>query len=746
MILQELAVQNFRGIRDSAIPLSQFVCLIGENNSGKSSLLLALRLFLSGSSLPMSDYFDPDQPIRTTLRITEIGDDDLLRLAPDHRDRIAEVIVDGELQLVRLYGVDGKSKLYFRANVPKDDRFSPESIADLVTKQKPGDAFKSRVISQFPELESRVDNKTNQTAVKALVQDLIEGLPAEEMTEQDRPLPTGIDSSVKALLPEPIYIPAVKDLADDTKTKESATFGKVLGILLDQIEDKLEDADQLFERLNKQLNLVANEDGSETDDRLKEVRDIESTVERFIQESFANVTVRIRIPPPEIKTVLQNAQIYANDGVDGIVESKGDGLRRAMVFSILRSYVELRRKHEATQATTSDAGEAQIKNGPPPTQYLLMFEEPELYLHPQAQLVLFDALSEFSKQHTVVMTTHSPAFFGPDATKTFVKLKKVSEEGVLMPFTQTIPIDLNGVSERDQFQIICYENNNAAFFAEHVILVEGPSDYLVLPHIVSLLNAQWNPARSSVQFARVGGKSSFRKYSDFFERFGSTVSVIADLDVITDGFDRLETDAASKRLRAELLQDIDAVIAANDSTDDKTTKEAKKAFYSGELRARCNRMLQACRDAAAGKLTPDDAQHAANDFFAYERKNERLCVLQESTDATIVNKKHDLLSQMRQQSVHILARGAIEDYYPDTTGGGDKASRAQAFCRTVTTKEEVLKCCDALPDGENGERPELEAIFDHIFGRSPLVTGESAPGTPDTITATASLVAEAGTA
>jgi hypothetical protein len=42
-------------------------------------------------------------------------------------------------------------------------------------------------------------------------------------------LPTGIDKSIEPMLPDPIYIPAVKDLADDIKTSESTPFGKILG-------------------------------------------------------------------------------------------------------------------------------------------------------------------------------------------------------------------------------------------------------------------------------------------------------------------------------------------------------------------------------------------------------------------------------------------------------------------------------------------------------------------------------------
>ena len=137
------------------------------------------------------------------------------------------------------------------------------------------------------------------------------------------------------MLPEPIYIPAVKDLKDDVKTSESTPFGKVLGILLKAIEPGLSQERSLFEQLNAKLNRVLQPDGNEKDDRLPPVRAIEETVERFVRDSFKTVKLRIVIPPPELKTILSSALIYADDGVDGLIETKGDGLHE---LSSLQSY------------------------------------------------------------------------------------------------------------------------------------------------------------------------------------------------------------------------------------------------------------------------------------------------------------------------------------------------------------------------------------------------------------------------
>ncbi len=400
------------------------------------------------------------------------------------------------------------------------------------------------MVQAFPELNGVVDATMNQDAVKQKIQELADSLPDDQKTAADQALPTGIDKSIEPMLPDPIYIPAVKDLADDIKTTESTPFGKILAILLQAVEPKLPDAQRLFEELNAKLNRVQQPDGTVVDGRLDEVKLIESTVEKYVRESFADVALRITIPPPELKTVFSSARIYANDGVDGLIDSKGDGLRRAIVFSILRSYVELKAKLAPVAAPDEEAAPApepaQPQVEPAPPSYLLLFEEPELFLHPKAQHILFDALRVFAKEHHVLVTTHSPMFFGPGATETFVKLRKVSDAAIApRPFTQVQPVDLSDMTAKDQFQIICFENNNAAFFADTVVLVEGDSDYLLMPHIARTLNPSWDVAQVPVVFARITGKGNIRRYREFFSRFGVRVPVIADLDLLVNGFDHM---------------------------------------------------------------------------------------------------------------------------------------------------------------------------------------------------------------
>lgn len=719
MRMTKLTVTNYKALRDASIPLSHFGCLIGENNAGKSSILQAISLFFSGSKLSAGHYFDESQPIRIELVFEDIGNADLARLVEEHRTRVRDIVKNGRLVLVRSYGTDGKSCLLYNTLIPNDARFSADSIGALVRGQRAGQALVSKVMEKFPELAGKVDTGMNQDAVKQKIQELADSLPDEQKRAADQPLPTGIDKSIVPMLPDPIYIPAVKDLADDIKTTESAPFGRILAILLQAVETKLPDTEKLFEELNSKLNRVVQPDGTVVDGRLEEVKLIESTVEKYVRESFAEVALRITIPPPELKTVFSSARIHANDGVDGLIDSKGDGLRRAIVFSILRSYVELSTKLAFAPAPAEDA---QPQAEPAPASYLLLFEEPELFLHPKAQHILFHALRVFAKEHHVLVTTHSPMFFGPGVTETFVKLRKVSDgEVAAKPFTQVQLVDLSDMNAKDQFQIICFENNNAAFFADTVVIVEGDSDHLLLPRIARTIDPSWDVARVPVLFARITGKGNIRRYREFFTRFGVRVSVIADLDLLVNGFQHIDPDNSLKTARDKLLAKVDALIAPDTNGSKPTGSDARDAHESGELRGLWRCAMQRQVEFKAGICTQDELNQAVEEFFAWQRKSDRLDVLKNSDDSQLLQLKWRLLEMLRAVDVYVLERGAIEQYYPATISGLNKISQALDFCTKVATREAVLSCCgeqEFIRDGLLVKEKEFNLIFGSIFNNT----------------------------
>ncbi len=706
MRITRVAITNYKGLKLTDVPLSTFTTLIGENNTGKSSLLQALLLFVKGTKLDSASFFDPSQDITIEVSLDEVTSAALSALAEEHRGKIEELVINEKLRLMRRYKTDGTSALRVIMNVPIEERFSADFIKELL-KGKKGKDVETTAAEQYPEIKDKLNGVTTQKAALALIGELADQVLPEQRHDVDVDLPTGFDNSIKAVLPEPVYIPAVKDLQDDIKTKESTSFGKLLSILLNVIDPQLAEARETFAVLERQLNRVTDEEGNPVDERLEEVKEIERTVEGFVQESFAEIRLELQIPPPEIKTVLSNARIMADDGVLGEVDTKGDGLKRAITFAILRSYVELSRKPE-WQVKRSQVS-ADMRG-----RYLFLFEEPELYLHPKAQKSLFDALGQISVEHQVVLSTHSPLFFGPDSTGTFIKM--VKRDDAVKPRGHALPVDLGNMTAKEQFQLICYDNNNAAFFADGVLLVEGDSDYLVVPHLSKTLSAEWDFGRGRIAVVRIHGKGSIRRYREFFQQFDMRVMVFTDLDILVNDFDKLDVPDDLNRLRSTLLQRVDRAIADAGEAPTMNSAQAREAQRSGRQKQLWEAARAKQQEHAEGKAPVEELNAAIDEFFAVERKPARMARLA-SADGEIADQKNSLLRRLREHDIFVLEKGEIEDYYPDSVTGGDKPSKAQSFCREITTDVQAESLCNTVVvDNAGNRRPEFRAIFESIFG------------------------------
>ncbi|MEU5401085.1 AAA family ATPase [Streptomyces sp. NPDC005963] len=694
MRISHIHVQNYRGLRDLKMPISQFGCIIGENNAGKSSILQALDIFFSGPTLKDSDFYDKSSQLRIEIVFEEIKDEDLARLAEEHRGRIEKATEGGKLTLSRVYKSPGRGLLRQVDEVPSDKSYWPSSVNELVAGKR-GEELRESVIYVFPQLREVLSQKTTQKEVKEAVARLASDLPPSERVKGDVELPTGMDRSIQALLPEVIYIPAVKELSDDLKTTESASFGKLLGILFEQIKPQLADLSSLFGQLRGYLNVEIQEDGTQVDERLAEVRQIEQLVQRNLQAAFPDTVTQIEIPPPDLKSILSNATITVDDGVRGAFKSKGDGLRRSITFAILRAYAELR---------------ASMRGGFPETArrpYFLLFEEPELFLHPRAQRQLFEALRVFAQDNHVLVSTHSTSFYSPQATGTFVKIAK--DRNVTPPEAVAYPVDLSHLKAKDQFQMIRQENNDAAFFSDKVLLVEGDSDHILIPHVARTLCPDWDFDRRSVAIARVNGKSSIGRYREFFERFGVSVAVLADLDAISEGFNKLGASEDSMKKQRHLMSLVGAVIAKEGAASyDLSSNQARKARDAPAMKELWRDAKQAADMFLAGEGDWPHVRQKVDEFFTrVVTRDLRVSAIKYPLNREIEEAKSSLIATLREEKIYVLERGTIEDYYPSSVVG-DKLTAAQNFCdehRTASGMRSAL----AL------EAADIQCEFDLIF-------------------------------
>ncbi len=702
MRLHRLSIKNFKSLRDQTFEPSHFSCLVGENNAGKSSVLQAVATALNRpAQLAASHFYDPHAPVEFEFCLADVNDQDLARVVEENRQRIADLIDDGRLTFCARYELGEKINLTAKRLMPTEARYRPDAINAAFDGQRGVAAIRTVFESTFPELVANLpaEGFTTQRDAKAFLGAMVGGLPRDQFVLEACPLPSGISASITSLLPEPIYIPAVRNLNDELKTTQSTSFGRLLGLLLDDMEPDLGNINDALSTLNAMFNCVV-ENEQVIDRRHDKVRQLESRVEAYLGENFPSARVQLHIPPPELKTILNAAQIFIDDGSRDLVDNKGDGIKRSLTFALLQAFVH----HMDEQA--ANAGQDAVSRRP----LLFLFEEPELYLHPKSQRVLFSTLARISETHQVVVTTHSPLFFEPGVTASFVRIAKRAAnpkpEGVLYP----VNFELSQQSA-ETFRLARFEHADAAFFSQRVVLFEGESDDAYCRHVAKLLNAEWDFARRNIALVRVSGKGNFAKFRAFFESFGIDVKLVADLDALFDGYQHLGANQTSGEIRADLLQVLDQRIQALNIRAEPSASQIQRHVQHATWRNRYDAAKLALRDVQLTGIAAPETVALIDGLFTWEQEISRLKVCAE--DAQAATALVPLLDSLRQQGICVLARGAIEDYYPvGAPGAGPKPDRALAACSLVLTREAAMVVSRPL---QPERRCELEEILEELF-------------------------------
>lgn len=165
---------------------------------------------------------------------------------------------------------------------------------------------------------------------------------------------------------------------------------------------------------------------------------------------------------------------------------------------------------------------------------LLLIEEPEAHLHPQRQLRVMRFLQEQARDSgmQVIVTTHSPNLASVIDLSNLVVVKKPHAFSLAEGETQLERSDYNFL---ERFLDVTKAN---LFFAQGVIVVEGPSECILLPTLAKILRKDFSEFGVSV--VNVGGVG-LRRYARIFMRSSADdpwldvpVACLTDMDVMPD--------------------------------------------------------------------------------------------------------------------------------------------------------------------------------------------------------------------
>lgn len=335
--------------------------------------------------------------------------------------------------------------------------------------------------------------------------------------------PTGIDQAIQALFPEPIHIGAMENAEEDvSKSKTTSTIGKLLAEIIGPLEATYNDQVQTaLDEIRKLLDADSSE-------RATELTEFDTTVNEKVNSFFPGINIKIHVPTPELKEVFSKGtiKVFENLGTDGKdVSSLGHGAQRSIQMALIRHLADIKK---ATGEQSSNT--------------LLLIDEPELYLHPQAVEVLKDALKILSNEgFQVVFTTHSPFMITSKDVGNTLLIRKNDILGTHKKNTLKSAIPSVIAEAPSQLELLfSLSNSSNILFSERVILAEGTTENRLLPNLIEKVTSK-SIGLHKAALVSMGGSTNTRKAMLVLDTMGIPTKAILDLDYILlngekDGF------------------------------------------------------------------------------------------------------------------------------------------------------------------------------------------------------------------
>lgn len=335
--------------------------------------------------------------------------------------------------------------------------------------------------------------------------------------------PTGIDNAIKDLFPDPIYIGAMENSEEDvSKSKSGTTIGKLLAEIIGPIENQY--GDQLRGVLDG-LKEILDADGSS---RAQELTDFDTQVNEKLDAFFPDINVKVHVPTPEVKEVFTKGtiKVYENqNGVGTDVSSLGHGAQRSIQMTLIRHLADLKIATQETSTTT-----------------LLLIDEPELYLHPQAVEILRDSLKALSNQgYQIVFSTHSPFMVTQKDVANTLLIRKNSTLGTHK--RNTLKSAIPQIERDAQHQLVlmfALSNSSNILFSEKVVLAEGKTENRLFPFLIEIVSGR-SLGLNKCALVQQGGSGNTKKSLQVLEVMGLPSKAVVDLDfvfkqAVDDGF------------------------------------------------------------------------------------------------------------------------------------------------------------------------------------------------------------------
>lgn len=423
MRINRVVIRNFRSFEHLDVRVkTDTTCIIGENNTGKTNFLHAIRLCIdAGLSSTYRSLIPTD--IHSTVDVSRPNQVLIGLEIADFTGKVNEEALVGAWQ-----SKPGLARLIYRYR-PKLNVREDLDAGDI----QPGELTRS---DYHWEIVGGGD--------PAL--DLADIGWQDDVGSQIR------FADLQSFLV--VFLPALRDVESDLRQYRNSPLAR----LIDAMEIQSDEQERLIDELRQ-----ANE-GIATAPTI-------AAIATAIGTSFEKVTgpafrmgVDLGLSEPSFQAIVRALRILlTNSGMQRFdPSSNGLGLNNILYVSILIEYFHRR------IAQQKSAGQ------------ILLLEEPEAHLHPQLQLTLFRALSVLPFQS--ILTTHSTHITAHAGLTSYIVFTQTGTAAI----ASTVPADRAGLEESEMRDLERYldATKSNLLFARKVMLVEGPAELFLIPALL----------------------------------------------------------------------------------------------------------------------------------------------------------------------------------------------------------------------------------------------------------------------
>lgn len=339
----------------------------------------------------------------------------------------------------------------------------------------------------------------------------------------------GLHTVFQACLPKPIFINAMpteeqaktilneilKVMAESTLKAQDFMELQAAQAKIKELQDKMYDS-ELITTYESSVNTYFNRIFGDTNISFKDHKDRVVWTENKLGKEF------------DIEFIKRGANGEKDDEIPSSYNSVGHGTIRTAIFTLLLMR-DVAEKFERQQGRKD---------------YMVLFEEPELFLYPRMVKELRELIYQVSTEelpYQVLCASHSAAMI--DITKpksSIIKLVKNNHGTEVYQINDAFLKSAKGVQTKEELKQEMYEVLRfnpyicESFYCDEVLLIEGPTE-----EIIARAYLQEKKTNKSIFVLNCGTVNNIPFYQKIFSKFNIKYHVIFDTDkAVSTGLDQ----------------------------------------------------------------------------------------------------------------------------------------------------------------------------------------------------------------